>query len=102
MLNHLPIQNNEIAALRPFSTTKTQPTQTVRYSQGQTVAHIMGLSHRAYVVTSGEVAIYVNGRPVDLIEAGEYFDESIWLGGEAIALTDCTLRFVTEVQPPLF
>lgn len=97
-------------ALQPYpsfvlpttSSTAVPNEEVVSYAEGQTIAHIMGLGRRAFVVNSGEIAIYVNGRPVDLVEAGEYFDESIWLGGEAVALTDCTLRIIEELQPSFF
>ena len=46
---------------------------------------------RAYVVASGEVLILRDGRPVDLVEAGELLDPRIWRDATAIARTDCTL-----------
>lgn len=74
----------------------TATTDSIAYAQGETIIAMMGLSNSAYVVDSGELAIYVNGLPVDIIEAGEYFDESICCGGQAVALTDCTLRPVNQ------
>lgn len=107
MHNPLSPQNHAISSLQSFvpagtASVNAKDGQFVSYTAGQTVAHIMGLGQRAYIVTSGEIAIYVNGRPVDLVEAGEYFDESIWLGGEAVALTDCSLRIIQEIQPSFF
>lgn len=106
---HNPISptSHAMHSLRPLvasgtSSVSAKDGQFVSYPAGQTVAHIMGLGQRAYIVTSGEIAIYVNGRPVDLVEAGEYFDESFWLGGEAVALTECTLRIIQEIQPSFF
>lgn len=45
----------------------------------------------AYMVASGEVLILRDGRLVDLVEAGELLDPSIWSDATAIAFTDCTL-----------
>ena len=81
------------------TTGTTRPAST--YEQGETIMQMMGLENRAFIVTSGEVVIMQSGRPVDLIEAGEYFDESIWLGAEAVALTACVLHPVHESQPSL-
>lgn len=86
-------------AAMPLLVWATGPSQDVlNYSQGEVIVHVMGLGDQAFVVSSGEVVIMQNGRPVDLIEAGEYFDESIWLGAEAIALSDCRLVPVVEPQ----
>lgn len=40
----------------------------------------------------GEIVIFSNGRPVDLVEAGEYVDTRMWVDATAVAQTDCTLR----------
>ena len=45
----------------------------------------------AYFVAAGEVIILRDGRPVDLVEAGELLDPNIWRNATAIAHTDCTL-----------
>jgi len=45
----------------------------------------------AYVVTRGEVMILRAGRIIDIVEAGELLDASIWRGATAVAYTDCTL-----------
>ncbi|MBV7332209.1 hypothetical protein KFU94_29045 [Chloroflexi bacterium TSY] len=49
-----------------------------------------------YIVTTGEIVITRNGRPVDLIEEGEYLDPGMWSGVEATALTNCELSVVTH------
>jgi len=42
------------------------------------------LRHQPYTVLAGEVVILRQGRPVDLIEPGEWLDG--WIGADAIAV----------------
>ncbi|MEZ4869962.1 MAG: hypothetical protein R3C14_52025 [Caldilineaceae bacterium] len=51
---------------------------------------------QSYLVLSGEVVIMRNGRPVDLIEAGEWLESALWVGSSAVALTDCTVEAQSE------
>lgn len=53
---------------------------------------------QAYQVISGEVVILRSGQMVDLVQAGELLDASIWNGATAVAWTHCVLQ---EVQPQL-
>lgn len=46
----------------------------------------------AFHLIKGEIVIFSNGRPVDLVEAGEYVDTRMWADATAVAQTDCTLR----------
>ncbi|MEM7131555.1 MAG: cyclic nucleotide-binding domain-containing protein [Chloroflexota bacterium] len=86
----------------PYQSEQSRPAKnSTTYPKGETIIPLMGLGQRAFIVASGEVVILQNGRPVDLVEAGEYFDESIWLGAEAVALTECTIVPVSEPQPQL-
>lgn len=104
MLDSIP-STSYVAAIANFLSTafpvsnETSSANSVACSQGETLIPVMGSGSRAYIVTSGELAIYVNGQLVDFIDAGEYFDESIWPGGKAIAFTDCVLHPVSHPQP---
>lgn len=72
-------------------------------SEGQQVFHGPTSSGDTFLVTSGEVLILRNGRPVDLVEAGELLEKNLWPDASAVALTICTLEKlespVPRVQP---
>lgn len=99
--------SNEMASitvdkpLPDFASIAVQPvspeSEVVSYAKGQTILPMIGTGKRSIIVSAGEVIVLMNGRPVDLIEAGEYFDESIWFGAKAIAFSDCTLIMSTEM-----
>lgn len=104
MLNAIPTTDYEAAMATFLGAIVSAPkashnASALTYVEGETIIPVMGLGNRAYTVARGELAVYVNGQPVDLIEAGEYFDESIWLGGEVVALTECVLQPVNQPRP---
>lgn len=46
----------------------------------------------AFCLVEGEIVIMRRGLAIDLVEAGEYVDVSMWSGNTtAVARTDCTL-----------
>lgn len=69
-----------------------QPTAPAMYvAKDQPIFGDYESEQQSYLVTSGEVLILRNGRPVELLERGEIFDPSLWPGTTAMALHNCTL-----------
>jgi CRP-like cAMP-binding protein len=73
---------------------KTADQRIVRRRRVRKGGHIFAESTpsaNTYMVASGEVLIFRDGQPVDLVEAGELLDPRIWSDATAIARTDCIL-----------
>ena len=86
----------------PNATGRAAPTR-IQFTKGQQLFHAAMLNTGAYLVTSGEVLIARNGRPVDLVEAGELLDIELWPGATAIALTAGVMELMetsTREAPP--
>lgn len=82
-----------------FPRREMQPT--MRFARGETLfslgdAHGLEVDTQDYFLTEGELLIVQDGRPVDLIEAGEWFAPALWDGAQAVAHTDCTVSAVAR------
>lgn len=58
----------------PWPTTTAAPAQTKHFRRGEIIFAEEGLGRRPYQLLSGEIVILRQGRPVDLIEPGEWLD----------------------------
>ena len=75
----------------PNATGRVAPTR-IQFAKGEQLFHAAMRNTGTYVVTSGEVLIVRNNRPVDLVEAGELLDSELWPGATAIALTAGSIK----------
>lgn len=79
----------------PFFAVPTAPTRSaneIHFTKGEPLFQALQPNGRAYLVTQGEVLIVRDGRPIDLVEAGESLDATLWPNAIAIALTDGSLQ----------
>jgi hypothetical protein len=63
----------------------------LRFSRGEIVFPAGEGTAATYVLCEGEILILRRGRPVDLIEPGEFYDPALWRDAVALAHGDCTL-----------
>ena len=91
--------------LATFSTStpaKKMATMGLEITKGQRLFTDPALHSGTYLVTSGEVLILRNGRPVDLVEAGEILSREVWSDADAVALTTCTLETIIDAPPDIY
>ena len=81
-------------AFAPFAQTKQAVVPKIYIAAGQPIYSGHELEEWSYVVTSGEVLILRDERPIDLVEAGELLDLTLWPGTTAVALSSCTLEVI--------
>ncbi len=79
------------AAFAPFMPATYGIEPKLYVAAGQPIFSGHEIETHAYLVTSGEIVILRNGRPVDLLEAGELLDLTLWPGTRVMALSACTL-----------
>ena len=79
------------AAFAPFIPAQCAVVPKLYIAAGQPIFSGHEVEEQPYLVTSGEVLILRNGRPVDLIEEGELLDLTLWPGTMAMALSSCVL-----------
>lgn len=72
-----------------YPTAVAAPVQHKHFQRGELITVESTLRHQPYTVLAGEVVILRQGRPVDLIEPGEWLDG--WIGADAIAWRDTVL-----------
>lgn len=70
------------------------PVPTLYVAAGQPIFSGHEPTSKMYLVTSGEVLMLRNERPVDLLERGDLLDLQIWPNATAVALHDCTLELL--------
>ena len=67
-------------------------------AKGQPILHEHEAENCQYFVTDGEVVIFRNGRPIDLVECDEVLDMMLWPNATVMALSDCTLVAMTRTD----
>ncbi len=71
----------------------------LRLQKGEQLFTESALGEQRYLMTSGELLILRNGRPVDLVEAGELLEHALWPDTTAVALTACAFEPVAMASP---
>jgi hypothetical protein len=80
----------------PVRKTVSRP---LRLHKGQQLFTEPALDEQSYLMISGELLILRDGRPVDLVEAGDLLERALWPGTTAIALTACTFEPLDPSSP---
>ena len=78
---------------------------TMRFARGEVLfpasdAHGLDTDIQDFVLAEGELVVLQDGRPVDLIEAGEWFTAWLWDDAQVVAHTDCAVRLVEQTTVP--
>jgi len=87
-------------AFAPFAPVTDSTTPKLYIAAGEPIFSSHEQTEQSYLVTSGEVLIFRNGQPVDLLEKDDLLDLHLWPGATAMALSSCTLVALSSTLEP--
>ncbi|MCB0063277.1 MAG: hypothetical protein KDE19_14250 [Caldilineaceae bacterium] len=87
-----------LAAFTPFARLSQAMLPKLYLAAGERVFAGYEPAERRYLVINGEVVIFRDGWPVDLVEEGEIVDLHLWPGTTAVARRSSTLVLLPTIS----